>query len=69
MHNGICDRGSVRIFCRYLFVAGARYSVVANERHPVVAGTPYGAGYSRCSFKELTNPGGVVRLIAHWQPL
>ena len=49
--------------------AGARYSVVANERHPVVAGTPCGAGYSRCSFKELTNPGGAVRLIAHWQPL
>ena len=48
---------------------GARYSVVANERHPVVAGTPCGAGYSRCSFKELTNPGDAVRLIAHWQPL
>lgn len=49
--------------------ANARYSVATNERHPVVAGTPCGAGYSRCSFKELTNPGGAVRLIAHWQPL
>lgn len=47
--------------------SNARYSVVANERHPVLAGTPCGAGYSRCSFKELTNAGGAVRLTAQWQ--
>lgn len=49
--------------------ANARYSTVANERHPVLAGTPCGAGYSRCAFKGLTNPGCAVRLTAQWLPL
>ena len=47
--------------------SNARYSVVANERHPVLSGIPCGAGCSRCSFKELTNAGGAVRLTAQWQ--
>lgn len=49
--------------------ANARYSVATNTSHPVVAGTPCGAGFSRCAFKELTHPGGLVRLTAHWRPL
>ena len=47
----------------------ARYSVAVNKSNPVVAGTPCGAGYSRCSFKALASAGAAVRLVAHWLPL
>ena len=44
----------------------ARYSVAVNKSNPVVAGTPCGAGYARCSFKALADAGTTVRLIANW---
>ena len=49
--------------------ASARYAVEFNKSNPVVAGTPCGAGYPRCSFKALADAGATVRLVAHWLPL
>jgi hypothetical protein len=49
-----------------LVSTAARYSVEVNKSNPVVAETPCGAGYTRCSFKALANAGATVRLLANW---